>query len=50
MAIDGQRYMVSRIRLLAVAFGDEPICDFFEVPEEETDIEIISPHKEGATS
>jgi len=50
MAIDGQRYMVSRSRLLAVAFGDEPICDFFEVPEEETDIEIISPHKEGATS
>ena len=50
IATDQQRYMVPRARFLAVAFGEEPHCDFFEVPEEETDIEIISPHKEGATS
>jgi hypothetical protein len=50
IAIDKQRYMMPRARLLAVALGEEASCDFFEMPEENSDIEIISPHKEGATS
>ena len=50
IATDQQRYMVPRARFLAVAFGDESKYDFYEVPEEETDIEIISPHKESAIS
>ncbi|MGA9203913.1 hypothetical protein [Methanoregula sp.] len=50
IAIDRQRYMVPRARLLAVALGEEVSCDFYEMPEEISDIEIISPHKEGATS
>ncbi len=49
IAIERQRYMVPRDRLLAVAFGKEHSCDFYEVPDESTDIGIISPHKEGAT-
>ena len=50
IAIDRQRYMVPRDRFLAVALGTEAACDFFEVPGEHTDLEIISPHREGALS
>jgi hypothetical protein len=50
IAIDRQRYVVRRNRFLAVALGEEPFCDFFEVPDENTDIEIITLHKEVATS
>jgi len=49
IAIERRRYIVPRDRLLAVALGNEPSCDFYEVPDENTDVGIISPHKEGAT-
>ena len=42
--------MVPRNKFLAVALGEEVSCDFFELPGDEPDIEMISPHKEGALS
>ena len=50
IAIDKQRYMLPRDKFLAVALGEEFSCHFFEVPADETEIEPISPQKEGATS
>lgn len=50
IAIDKQRYMLPRDKFLAVALGEEFSCSFFEVPADETEIETISPQKEGATS
>jgi hypothetical protein len=49
IAIDKQRYILPRDKFLAVTLGEEISCSFFEVPGDGTEIETISPHKEGAT-
>ena len=50
IAMNKQRYMVPRDKFLAVAFGEDVACIFFEVPGTAPEIEIISPRKGGATS
>jgi hypothetical protein len=47
IATGQQLYMLPRDKFLAVAFGEEVSCIFFEVPSDETGIEIISPSKGG---
>jgi len=47
IATGRQRYMLPRDRFLAVALGEDVSCIFFEVPSDETEIEIISPSKGG---
>ena len=50
LAMGKQRYMVPRDKFLAVALGEDVSCIFFEVPGNEPEIEILSPHKGGAAS
>ena len=50
LALGKQRYMVPRDKFLAVALGEDVSCIFFEVPGNEPEIEILSPHKGGAAS
>jgi hypothetical protein len=45
IAAGSQRYLLPRDRFLAVAFGDEVSCLFFEMPSGETDTEIITDPK-----
>ena len=48
IAVGNQRYMLPRDRFLAVALGEDVSCIFFEVPEEETEIERVSLRRGGA--
>ncbi len=50
IAMDKQRYMVPRDKFLAVAFGEDVSCIFFEVPGNVPEIEILCPRKGGAAS